>query len=760
MRRFFWLLLLLLVSRAPLPAQSANQSTLGWRLAPVSSLHKLTAKNHGQLENVPYEPAQLMAARGEWESFQIVITAGDQPLQIEKIAATGLATHLAHFLPSSNVQLYWENFVYVDKPSGNRRVERLWWPDALIPLHLQAKKTIAPHRSEVLWAAVQVPPDAEPGEYFGEIDIETNQGAKALAVVLQVAPVRMPVPTLRGNVAVYYDVLRDWYAKNWRALTDAEFAEQKTKYFDFLLDYRVNAYDLPVDWQSKAASAYLTNHKVLSVRLPPLDQPDFNTAVEKLRNTNTLHKAYYYWIDEPPPQRYAEVLSTTQKLHQIEPLLKHLVTIHPNQALKNAVDIWCPNVGDYFGLGFIDFAALAQERQRGRETWWYTMVEPKHPYPTWLLDDDASAVRVYGWLMAHYNINGFVYSMAHGWGPKPLEDLQSFAGTNGDGTLLYPSEIVGGSGPMPSIRLMLLRDSIEDYELLSASDPKLRRQLLQEGLFASAKTNTLFKTQGNVYEWRNAQQGLESSLSEYRQKLLQIAPLASIPKAALSQSQRAALNKLSIASINKQIKVPQRKVPQRTPRVDGKIKADEWPTQPTRVELAFHPSAHEWNRQTPTSLFWSHESKHLYVAMRARNSAKVLSGEWVGVELSPQNANEKWRFVVTAKGNAVVEKHTREGHFRIEGVQWKSATKTFSGYYDVEMQIPLEVLGNAQKFRLTALRRAWDDKLAMNHLLRAWTDAGDPRLMTLIELQNPSSSKKQSSTPQSTSRQRVRSKNI
>jgi hypothetical protein len=29
-----------------------------------------------------------------------------------------------------------------------------------------------------------------------------------------------------------------------------------------------------------------------------------------------------------------------------------------------------------------------------------------------------------------------VYSMAHGWGPKPLENIQSFAGTNGDGTLL------------------------------------------------------------------------------------------------------------------------------------------------------------------------------------------------------------------------------------------------------------------------------------------------------------------------------------
>ncbi|MBW3637583.1 MAG: DUF4091 domain-containing protein, partial [Armatimonadetes bacterium] len=105
------------------------------------------------------------------------------------------------------------------------------------------------------------------------------------------------------------------------------------------------------------------------------------------------------------------------------------------------------------------------ERKKGRETWFYTMVEPKFPHPTWLLDDDGASMRAFGPLMARNGLGGFVYSMAHGWGPKPLENLQSFAGTNGDGTLLYPAEIVGGVGPMPSIRLMLLRDAMEDVEL-------------------------------------------------------------------------------------------------------------------------------------------------------------------------------------------------------------------------------------------------------------------------------------------------------
>ena len=74
-------------------------------------------------------------------------------------------------------------------------------------------------------------------------------------------------------------------------------------------------------------------------------------------------------------------------------------------------------------------------------------------------------LRAYGAFWRRHGFNGFVYSMAHGWGPKPLENLVSFQGTNGDGTLVYPGEIIGQVGPLPSIRLLLLRDAIEDYEL-------------------------------------------------------------------------------------------------------------------------------------------------------------------------------------------------------------------------------------------------------------------------------------------------------
>ena len=186
----------------------------------------------------------------------------------------------------------------------------------------------------------------------------------------------MPNPTLRGNVAVYYNVLRNWYAKNLTPLDDAQFARMKQRYYDFLLDYRINAYDLPVTWNDDRADQYLRDPRVVSVRLPGLTAPDFPTAVARLRRDGALSKAYYYAIDEPPPERYAEVRSTTHQLHLIDPALKHCVTVHPNKALAGAVDIWCPNIGDLFGIGHLDMNMLAAQRRQGRETWWYTMVEP------------------------------------------------------------------------------------------------------------------------------------------------------------------------------------------------------------------------------------------------------------------------------------------------------------------------------------------------------------------------------------------------
>ena len=490
MPRFLTLLML---------ATFAAAARADWQLKPVASTRKLTATQPGVLLPFTPQPVVLRAARGEWESFQFVVTAGDKAIENLKIAPNGLATIGAEFIESKQFSLWRENYAFVEKPSGNRELRPLYWPDALLPIG-QATR-IEAGKSAVFWATIRVPTDAIAGDYFGELDVEADGQNRRLALTLRVDDQTLPAPKFRATVAVYYDVLRDWYKTNLgQTFSDADWETQKRRYYEFLLDYRINAYDLPVSWSSPLAETYLRDPRVLSVRVPPLDTPEFDIAVAKLRATDTLGKAIYYHIDEPTDEaRYAQAREATVKLRALG--IKHLVTAHPNDSLQNSVDIWAPNVGDFFGIGGLDFEALKRERDAGRETWLYTMIEPKYPTPTWLLDDDGASVRAYGAFWRRHGFGGFVYSMAHGWGPKPLETLQSFQETNGDGTLIYPGEIVGQSGPLPSIRLMLLRDAIEDYELnRTDAAPVFPRDKQPLPDFVMAKGAPVV-LDGNLTEW-------------------------------------------------------------------------------------------------------------------------------------------------------------------------------------------------------------------------------------------------------------------
>jgi hypothetical protein len=670
MKTYFPLTLLSLVTLSQFA--KAEETTI--KLSPVSIRQKLTAKTQTELDPFKSEPVVLNAAKGEWESFQFVIETGDTPIQNLEIRPTRLVSTRGAVIAASQISFWRENYVYVQKPSGNRVLQSKWWPDALIPYNL-AKKNVPAQSFAVFWATIKVPKTTDSGDYFAEIDFSFDGAPRRLAVGLTVENRLAPPPKIRANVALYYDALRDWYKKANIQFTEEKWAAQKWRFYEFLLDYRFNAYDLPVDWKSEDAGKLLRDPRVLSVRVPPMDSPSFEAARAKLAATDTLSKAYYYWIDEPHnSEQFARVRDTTTKLRALG--IKHLVTAHPTRSLENAVDIWCPNIGDFFGIGHVSARELAAQRSQGRETWFYTMVEPKNPYPTWLLDDEATGILDYAKIIQRYNFGGFVYSMAHGWGGNPLENLQSYESTNGDGTLLYPAELVGGTGPMPSIRLMLLREMLEEAETL---------------------------------------------------------PLRNLPK---TNAELLAANDMTNASF--EFSAPAGKIV-----LDGNL--SEWNSGDAQTFTG------EGRPESPSTLLYlRHDTKYLYVGIRAQ---KALAGDWVGVEMAAadidvqdaQNRAEKWRFVATLRGTSIVERFSREGRERYDMANFRAIIKPFDDFYNVEMQIPLELVTDLPKgqraIRFNALRRFSiknnDSGELTRVTVRAYSDGGDVYLMPLLQLPRP-----------------------
>ena len=207
MLRFF-AALLLLAAPTVVAAAPAN-----WTLSPVSSRAQtdgFAARRFAAVRGA--NRSSCGAARGEWESFQFVVTAGAKPIENLQITPNGLATIGAEFIESKQFSLWRENYVRVEKPSGNRELRPLYWPDALLPLGNATR--IEAGQSAVFWATIRVPIDAVAGDYFGELDVMADGENRRLALTLGLENQTLPAPTFRANVALYYDVLRDWYTKN------------------------------------------------------------------------------------------------------------------------------------------------------------------------------------------------------------------------------------------------------------------------------------------------------------------------------------------------------------------------------------------------------------------------------------------------------------------------------------------------------------------------------------------------------------------
>jgi hypothetical protein len=190
--------------------------------------------------------------------------------------------------------------------------------------------------------------------------------------------------------------------------------------------------------------------------------------------------AYYFPLEEPNSKRdYEAIRQFGQLVHENAPSIRLLVTEQPYPQdtswgpLEGAVDIWCPL------FAFFEEKSAKRAQDRGQEIWSYTSLcqtaPPYHPnlakvvgQPTlwWQIDFDALNFRLPLWLNWKYGITGLLYWSSVYWEGPPRDvwtDPAFRNRYNGDGFLLYPGTEAGIQGPIPSMRLKILREGMEDY---------------------------------------------------------------------------------------------------------------------------------------------------------------------------------------------------------------------------------------------------------------------------------------------------------
>jgi len=461
----------------------------------------------------------LYAARGEWESFQLCLCSS-HPLDGVRVEATPL-TGLHGSIPASQIHLYRAFHLQVGNTHQPYTTGPGWYPDILVPFtnpetgqdltgpmdanpfNLQADRT------EVVWVEVRVPMDAVPGWYRGYLVVTAGQAAALVEIKLKVWNLTLPEHTtlqssfwldeeqitriydidLEQNPAPLYALCRQYYEFMLEHnLMPAQILDASPGYLeDGTPDFSWQAPGLNVNF-SEAIEHYLElglNCYEIPLGNYTFDDP-FGADRDRVKKYVQGFQNWFedrglgdypfaYIIDEPmSAQDYHVSRLWGDLLHEADPDFRFLLTEQPTPedpswgSLVGYVDIWSPQSVE---IDEEEVQVLLERVAAGEEIWPYTAVR----YPgtiSWGLDVPLTSYHLIPWLSALLNGTGILYWVVNYWNEvdDPLNQTPywwtpSFPCS---GVLLYPglSSRVGFDGPLPSLRLKVLRDGIEDYEYL------------------------------------------------------------------------------------------------------------------------------------------------------------------------------------------------------------------------------------------------------------------------------------------------------
>jgi hypothetical protein len=417
----------------------------------------------------------LAAARNETEACQLVL-ASEKAVSNVAVSVSALESESGQ--GRLQPELFKVEYVPIKK-------EKIPYPDPLPPL--AGSIELAPSQTQPVWISVRVPKDAAPGVYRGTVSVKAGEWSRELPLSLKVWDFTLPdtpsSATAFGNGPEMVAERHGVKPGSPEALALAK------KYYEFLLERRVSPMFIPIDLMSKEAETYLNDPRMTSYVIPyKQDDAEMKALTERLLAGGWFSKGYFYVVDEPVNKAaYDQFVAVTDRLRRIEPRYRIVAPFYTNPNFGNnlkaadlmlgRLNVWCPHL-DYLGAepGFEKF--LQSRMNAGESIWWYVCNNPREPYNNLQIDQNSMAHRTLLWQQKRQGLQGLLYWHTTYW-PKnliddPWQNLDTLGtGYYGDGSLLYPGNKVGIDGPVSSIRLEVLRDSLEDFDYLTLAERRL-----------------------------------------------------------------------------------------------------------------------------------------------------------------------------------------------------------------------------------------------------------------------------------------------
>ncbi len=478
-------------------------------------------------------PIELVSARNEFVSFQVVVKAGAQPVQNVTATLTGL-DHAGDGprIEGQYVSLYREGFLNLTNKSF-QETQLGRYPDALIPdvdEIAREKRNAFPfnvpaNELRTVWVDVLAPHDAAPGTYTGNIEITADGTKTSLPITLSVLDTVMPSTSSLPTAFLFHRNLAcRVHTGDSECGGEAGSLALRDKYQRMALEHRVtlsNVFTFPQDgnwtlfgqryspWMEGTADTRLPGAKMTTAQFHGArTAANFAAWDQYFTQRGWSDRAYDYTGDEPPYGiSFAEAKSRLQMVKSAAPNLRTMLTTTVSSAdeygLTQSLDILAPVINHVDGT---ENPYVGNQRGRydsflndGQNRFWSyqscmshgcafgsNMPEnkPGQGWPSYMVDASAARNRAMQWVLYSLDAQGELYYETALALDTAWNDIFRFNG-NGDGTLFYPGtpQQIGGTThvPVSSIRLKMIRQGMQDYEWLKkvadAGDPAFAKQV-------------------------------------------------------------------------------------------------------------------------------------------------------------------------------------------------------------------------------------------------------------------------------------------
>lgn len=486
-----------------------------FKIGVASSMSKIKRDSVGTQPILFPSLVELDMAKDETESFQLILIPQGQDLIDVKIVFKSN--------DFNNMKYEWYKVDYVKTGQSVYSSEEInWIPD---PLFEAESLSVSKDFIQPIWINFHTRPTTRTGLYNFRIEVSCGDEIQNISVSINVRSFTLPRPgTLAAPFGNYRKVIEQWYYGRQNVLPKAIY----DNWCDFLVQYRLTPKEVGneyVEKQEIIVNPQTGEREVISVDMSALKNtlplmteqylPDYSYAFYRLPSGSTLDKAlsdpehwwhdtqkliapiwkykeewdrqgftdktFIYGIDEPNSEiAYNGTITIYQAIKAANPQIKIMQTGNCNRPeFIGLVDIWCP-------ISIRAWLPFFQERiTEGDILWQYITVSTQYPYANFFIDEPGVHHRNLFWQTRKVGATGFLYwstlwvdnyyPQAHQHEvtfPDIPWDYTNTTAKNGDGMLVYPGN---NFQPIPSIRLNIIRDGIEDYEYFS-----LLRKIIDE----------------------------------------------------------------------------------------------------------------------------------------------------------------------------------------------------------------------------------------------------------------------------------------